>query len=272
MRLRRSFQTMANRVFWMSAFWFCLFAPVAVGQSPCSSAQVTNKSICLIPQIYGPGGLGFPTLVATGHQAHFSGSAFTSLSPLNTAIRSQLTLLPFASPASGFTCSFSGGVPSRSSDSFGPILAERAETMGRHKLFVGASYQFFSFNNIGGVPLKHLPTVFKHEDEIPCNGQPDTSTAPCREGDLGQDGHTATPPTIQSTAGCPSFPCGDSFEREAITTDNRIDLKVHQITAVATFGLTDKIDISVAVPIVVTHMSVTSKATIIPNSVAPNNP
>jgi len=53
--------------------------------------------------------------------------------------------IAFHFPASGFIFSFnpSLGVITRETENFGPILTERADTIGKHKLFVGFSYQYF---------------------------------------------------------------------------------------------------------------------------------
>ena len=52
----------------------------------------------------------------------------------------------------------------RSTQSFGPILAERAETIGRGKTLFGYNVQVYSFDSLDGVSLGHVPAVFKHDD------------------------------------------------------------------------------------------------------------
>ena len=52
----------------------------------------------------------------------------------------------------------------RSTRSFGPILAERGETIGRGKIAFGYTYQFFSFDHLDGVPLTNVPAVFTHDN------------------------------------------------------------------------------------------------------------
>jgi hypothetical protein len=112
-------------------------------------------------------------------------------------------------------------VATRSAQSFGPILAERAETIGKDKFFFGIATQFFRFNSLDGMDLRRMPAVFQHQ------------------------------PTDN-----PRF--GNDF----ITTENFLDLQVGQYTGYFTYGLTDRIDLSVAVPLVSTTFNVTSKATI----------
>lgn len=225
----------------------------SLAQGPCptafstSSANIPARSgdlICLVPQVYGGGGLvgsdhGGPLFSTAqfSHAAHFSSSAVQSFSPLNAEIGTQLSQLPFTSPASGFIFSFnpSLGVVTRETENFGPILTERADTIGKHKLFVGFSYQYFNFDKADGVNLKNFGAVFQHETEAElCTpGSPLT----CVNGE-------------------------PAFQQDIIATQNRIDLKVHQVTAVGTFGVTNRFDLSVAVPILDVRMSVFSNATI----------
>jgi len=225
----------------------------SLAQGPCPTAFSTSTAniparsgdlICLVPQVYGGGGLvgsdhGGPLFSTAqfSHAAHFSSSAVQSFSPLNAEIGTQLSQLPFTSPASGFIFSFnpSLGVITRETENFGPILTERADTIGKHKLFVGFSYQYFNFDKADGVNLKNFGAVFQHESEanLCTPGSPLT----CVNGE----------PT---------------FQQDIIATQNRIDLKVHQVTAVATFGVTNRFDLSVAVPILDVRMAVFSNATI----------
>ena len=210
----------------------------AYAQSPCptatlnASAVFSGDLVCLVPQVYGPGGLvgtnnAGPLNPTTRfhHEVHFQASSLESFSPLNSEIGVQLSQLPFASPASGFVFSFnpSLGVVSRTTESFGPILTERADTIGRHKLFVGVSYQYFNFDKVDGINLRDFGAVFHHEP----------------------------------------VPGNFVFANDIIATQNRIDLKVHQVTAVASFGLTSRLDVSVAVPIVDVRMGVSSAADIV---------
>lgn len=201
-----------------------LLCPVLNGQV-CPSNATSSRLICAIPQLYGPAGL---TLPNPNHQAHFLASFQQSFTPLNSAVSQELSILPLASPASAITFTFDKtlGVFTRTTESYGPIFGERAETIGRHRLYFGANYQFFSFDKLDGIDLKHLPADFKHI-EFQINGQ---------------------------------FP---DFEQDYITTENRIDLKLHQVTLFGTFGLTNKIDVSVAIPILDVRMGVTSNAHIV---------
>jgi hypothetical protein len=183
---------------------------------------------CVVHDLYGPGGL---TLANPFHSAHFDNSSQANLTPLNTAVGSQLSLLPLASPASGYTFTLdpATSVYTRSTQSFGPILSERAETIGRNKIFIGFTFQHYSFDKIDNFDIHNFPAVFGHIDL----------------------GHV------------------NLFENDVITTVNNIDLTVNQSTIFGTVGLTNTLDVSVAVPIVNANMTATSTASIF-RTAAPN--
>jgi hypothetical protein len=122
---------------------------------------------CVIPNLYkSDRGIRLPPGTPGEHEAHFLDSTgFTeNFLSLNTAVATQLTLLPIASPASGFTYTFDrmAGVFTRTADSFGPVLAERGETIGRGRFFFAVTYQRFRFETVDGEDLDSLPAVFEH--------------------------------------------------------------------------------------------------------------
>src|SRR5258708_7908116 len=121
----------------------------------------SDKLALVIPNLFGPAGL---TLPNPNHNAHFDSAFQANFVPFNTALAGQLTSLPIPSPASGFTYTFdkSLGVYTSSTQSFSPILAERAETIGKDKFYFGFSYQRFRFDSIDGIDLHKVPVVFQH--------------------------------------------------------------------------------------------------------------
>ena len=52
------------------------------------------------------------------------------------------------------------------------------------------------------------------------------------------------------------------YTNDIVATQNRIDIKVHQVTLVGTYGLSDKLDVSIALPIVNVRVGMTSNANI----------
>src|SRR5262249_6233070 len=149
---------------------------------------------------------------------HFVSDFGNTLKPLTQAIGRQANLLPLASPSSGVILVFDPTTKTlvTGTDSLGTILGERAETIGRHRLFVGFSYQFFNFDRIDGVPLGSFPAVITHTDDSGDNA-PNTCSI-----------HTAA-----NLGAC-------SFVRDRIDTQNTISLKVNQYTTYVTFGLTKR--------------------------------
>jgi hypothetical protein len=64
----------------------------------------------------------------------------------------------------------------RSTQSFGPILADRAETIGRGRFAFGYSLQQFTFETFDGLSLSHIPAVFTHDDFELGGGRADVIT------------------------------------------------------------------------------------------------
>ena len=117
----------------------------------------SDKLICLIPQVYGANGLVLANSVPLGHfQDNFVGS---SLSPLNSAIGIQSALLPIASPSSGITFYWDpiAKLFAPYNDSFGPILGERGDTIGKHKVALAFDYQYFDFDSLDGLDTHCCP-------------------------------------------------------------------------------------------------------------------
>ena len=206
-----------------------------LAQNLCSTAN--NNLICVIPQLYSTtGGVNLPN---QAHRAHFDSDFQKDSAALSSSVGTELASLRLASPTSGITFVFENGVMKRTTESYGPILGERAETIGRHRIFVAGTYQYFPFSTLDGIDLKHLPAVYNHGDTV------------------NPDGTHRNPAVDPPSLGNPGV------ELEYISTTNRIDLKVHQFTFYATYGLTNRIDVSVAIPILNVRMGISSQATIV---------
>ncbi len=187
-------------------------------------AQNQDKKLALmLPSLYSANGEAGFTLPNETHHAHFSESFASTAYPLDSSIARQISLLPIASPASGFQYIFDPGLgaPTRSAESLGPILTERAETIGRRRFYFALTYQYFSFDRMDGVDLKTMPAVFRHE------------------------------------------PTTSPFGNDYISTSTSINLKVNQFTAFGTFGLTDRLDVSVAIPLMNVHLAAVSDAKVV---------
>jgi hypothetical protein len=154
----------------------------------------------------------------------------------NQTIAHQVATLPLVTPAAGMSFVFdkSLGVFVASNDSFGPIFSERASTIGRRRLGLGFSYQYMNFDALDGIDLRAFPTLFVQSN--PCD-------------------------PVQSTCSI--------YTHDFITASNRIGMKINQYTAFITFGITRRIDISAAVPVVNASFSAAADASIVPNSSRP---
>ena len=148
---------------------------------------------------------------------------------LTDAIGDATVSVPLSATSSGATFSVVGGVPVRTSISAGPIFGERSQTLGRGRFLISTSVTGIDYTSLNGVPLQDLSLAFKHEDGTPAD-----------------------------TLGDPSF------ENDVILLDLGMTVNVLVGAVAATVGITDFIDIGVAVPLVRTEVSGRSSAQILP--------
>ncbi len=204
-----------------------VMARTAAAQDPYNlSAPVPNLAT-LFTNIFGPSGLVVDSLATlpgeVSHSAHFNSDFQFNFSQFGTALVSQLVSVPLPSPGGGFTFEFdpSLGVFQRTTQSFGPILAERAETIGARRVSVGYALQRFTFDSVEGISLSQVPAVFTHDNAQLLGGREDV-----------------------------------------VTTINSITADVNQSTLFVTMGVSDHVDLSLAVPVVATELRVVSAARI----------
>ena len=126
------------------AFTVCAaaFPPPAAGQQTITGALsflLTNRSI------------------PTGDFARDEAAAVATRDTISTFLRSELTTLPVTSSASGFTYRIDpalGGVPVRSTGTFGSFFTERSLTIGQLQFSLAATYEGVSFDQIDGRSLR----------------------------------------------------------------------------------------------------------------------
>ena len=199
----------------------------ASAQEPFNVSAPARHLATLFTDLYGPRGLVVDSLASLPgeqpHTAHFTSDFQAHFAQFNTAMVSQLVTLPLPSPASGFTYRLdpSLGVFQRSTQSFGPILAERAETIGAGRVSFGLAFQRFTFDTIEGLDLQKVPAVFSHDNAHLLGGREDV-----------------------------------------VTTLNSIQATVGQLTTFVTVGVTDRFDVSVALPVLANAMTVVSDANV----------
>lgn len=199
---------------------------MALCAAPAFAQGGTDKLATLIFRVYGPDGLFVDSeaLLPSGatHSAHFNSAFQSEFTKINLALSTQLLTVPLPSPASGatYTTDPITGIPRRSTQSWGPILSDRAETIGKGRYSVGVAYQHFNFSTIDGLDLDTLPAVFTHDGATP------------------------------------------GGKADLVSTVNTINANTDRFTTFITYGLHNRVDVSVALPIVTTQLMVTSLATV----------
>ena len=161
---------------------FLLAGETAWAQEPFNLSAQVNELATLLTDLYGPDGLVVDSQATIpgeqSHSAHFTSHFQSNFDQFATALVNQLVSAPKPSPASGFTFEFDPtvGVFHRSTQSFGPILTERAETIGANHIAFGAAYQRFTFDTIDGLDLQKVPAVFEHDNAQLLGGRQDLVT------------------------------------------------------------------------------------------------
>jgi hypothetical protein len=156
-----------------------VLARPALAQEPYNLATPVRSLATLFTDMYGPEGLIVDSLAQLPgeqpHSAHFNSGFQQNFSQFSTAVVGQLVSVPLPSPASGFTYEFDGtlGVFQRTTQSFGPVLAERAETIGAGRFSLGFAFQRFSFDTVEGLDLRRVPAVFTHDNAALRGGRED---------------------------------------------------------------------------------------------------
>ena len=184
-----------------------------------------------------------PSAAVALHGKHFEPSASTQngtiISFITNAVGGNVADFPFSSASGGTTFRFEGGTPIPTSISTGPIFAERGQTLGSGRMLVGVSYNTFSYASIRGVDLKNVNLVFTHEN--------------------------VTGPKCDSIVGKSCDPMGvPSLENDIMPFNLSLDIHVSLASFTFTYGLSDRLDIGVALPLVSTSLVGESQANIIP--------
>jgi hypothetical protein len=167
------------------------------------------------------------------HIAHFKPGPDQLVVPtqVNQALLTLLSTYPVGTPSGGFTYTFDPalGTLTRTSESFGPSFAERALTAGRGKASVGFGYQHAAYDTFEGLNLRQRGTdgitfYIPHTDCC----SPGTAQAST------PDGSRTSPP----------------FEGDLIEAQLALRLTTDTSVVFANYGVSNQLDIGVAVPFV----------------------
>ena len=204
-----------------------------------------------------------PAVDGVSHEAHFSpiesddlkNPAVGIVSSFNKLMMVQLSSFPLGSSAGGFTYSFdeSLGTFRRTSASFGPSFAERAATIGRGKLSAGVTYQHSRYNTFEGRDLNDGSIKFYLLHEECC-----TPSGGGGGGTGGGGGGSGGP--IQRPNGTRLSP---AFEGDLIEAALSLEATTDTVAFLANYGLTNRWDIGLVVPVVRVDLSASVQATIL---------
>jgi hypothetical protein len=160
-----------------------------------------------------------PAAEPFNHSAHFVSQpeARATLSELNRSIATQLSTFPIASSSGGFTFTFDPalGVFNRSTETFGPVFSERPLTSGKGKFSFGVTHTITTYDTFEGADLRggDMKLFLIHQDTNSDNSR----LSPWFEGDV-------------------------------IRADLHLDIENDTTVFFANYGITDRLDVGVAVP------------------------
>jgi hypothetical protein len=177
------------------------------------------------------------------HGNHFVPSAVAEngsvIGFVTGALASRVASVPIGATTSGETFRFEGGVPVSTSTSAGPVFAERAQTLGRGRVLAGVNQTNLTFTSLRGVPLGDLHLTFTHEN-------------------VNFDGCSAQQGADCAKMGVPVL------ENDLMQFDLGLDIHVSVTSLYATYGISDKVDFGIVLPLMRTTITGRSDAQIQP--------
>lgn len=162
--------------------------------------------------------------------ADFSLSSLERLAKLNSALASSLGFFSLNSGVSGYTLDLVLGVPVRTTESLGPLIAERAETLGARKLSLAFSYTRLDFKRFEANRLSDISVIVESRD-------------------LNGDGMLGPPGTLD-------------VELDTINLDLDIDIEQDIFALFARYGVAEHWDVGVVVPILRNRVRAEAKASL----------
>lgn len=199
---------------------------VALAAGNANAADLRN----FVVNLYGGDGIQLspvtPVPGAAAHVPHFTDESLDAFTLLNSAIASSTGTFAFNSTFTGITFDVATGVPVETQDSLGPLLAESATTLGKGKLDLAFGISHFEYDRIDGQKLDALVLDFPHEDC--CSPQASL-------------GGALRPPADGVRTG---------FENDVVRVMLDIDLEYDVFAFFANYGLTERWDIGIVVPVI----------------------
>ena len=151
------------------------------------------------------------------HGSHFLFSTVeangTMASFLKSAVAASVGSLPFVAASGQELFSVGGAGVTVTQVSPGPIFAERSHTIGQGNFMIGATLSLLDLQELRGVDMDELQFAFTHEDD---------------DGQLGSR----------------------AIENDLIFVDASLRVSLLATSIIAAYGLGDRLDVSVLVPII----------------------
>jgi len=145
-------------------------------------------------------------------------------SAISGALTSARSSVPIASGSGGFSYEYDPDLDLfiRVEQDLGPLFSERAQTLGKRQLAVSASYTYAGFNTYNGQDISNFPVA-----DVPVGQEL-----------IAQPGNTLP-----------------GLADDMIDTSLNLGLSLNVISLFATYGVTDHLDLGIALPLVWVSMS-----------------
>ncbi|GAN33542.1 MAG: hypothetical protein DYG83_09600 [Candidatus Brocadia sp. AMX2] len=147
--------------------------------------------------------------------------SISEIQGLNSVLNTEKGEFPVSSTSGGFTFQYDSELEvfTRTTDSLGPIFAERAPTLGKGKLNFGFSYTYIHFSTLEGRDLDNLESIVLLDEK--------------------------------------------QKDKNLLQLDFDVDVKTNLFSFYGTYGITDRWDVSMLVPVMQIQLDVDSTAKIL---------
>jgi hypothetical protein len=156
------------------------------------------------------------------HANHFNpdrvATSQQTIDQLTRFIGANISSFPLSSTSASVTFDLSSGVPVRKTSSLGPVYTDRASSIGKGRTILGYNFTFMRLNKVRGLDTQSLRFTFSHED-----------------------------------VGAPGLGDSDN-ELDTIDLFMNMELEASVLAFYFTHGVTKRLDLSLAIPIVNVRM------------------
>ena len=200
----------------------CVIATGFAATSASAQSRGAGDLRDLVADLYSGNGITLDPGI-TGHVAHFTADSAQALNNLSQVVASSVGSFSFNSTVSAVSFDIDQGVAVRTAESLGPILGERAATIGAGRINFAMSASYIKYKQLEGVKLNKLSLDLGHLD----------------------------------------VPGANAFENDIVRLNLDLDLEQTVVAFYGTYGITNNLDVGVVVPLVYVDASVTSHAVVI---------